>query len=188
MNYWVVAADGNKFGPADVSVLNTWIAEGRLNPDSELEVVETSERVRARDVAGLNFPAPTQPDPAQANPYAGQNSPSVAQDNPYANPSGGQNPAGQPGQVYNPYNNPYPRQMQYGGDDGSQDIKNSYMFSIIGFFCCGPAIIGGIITANKAIQKGNPGGNTARTVAIVMLSIWVLLFIVRIMLMVNGTV
>ncbi|MBX3096297.1 MAG: hypothetical protein KF812_05490 [Fimbriimonadaceae bacterium] len=183
MNYWVIAADGNKYGPADLSVLNTWIAEGRLSPDSELEVVETSQRVRARDVAGLVFPT-AQPT-AQSNPYAPQ-SPSVEtppqSSNPYATPDQGQ----QPGQVYNPYSNPYPRQMQFGGDDGSQDVKNAYLYSILGFFCCGPAIIAGVISANKGVQKGNPGAPTAKTVSIVLLCLWLLGLIVQVVMIANG--
>jgi len=53
--YFVVdTASGQKYGPADVSTLNEWIAEGRMNAQSTLEDAETGERIVAHMVAGLS--------------------------------------------------------------------------------------------------------------------------------------
>jgi len=181
MNYYVIFPDGQKFGPADLNVLQTWVNEGRVTPDMDVEVVETGERMKAMVVTGLNFPVPTQPAaPADTmNPYATPN-PTAGTENPYAQPA---HPAG-PGpdnQVYNPYQNPYPRTGAVGGvagGDGSSDITFSYIFSAIGLFaspCCSicalPIYIGSFVFAKRATDKGNPGAKTAQTVAIVLLAI-----------------
>lgn len=58
MNYYVIAADGQKYGPADVSTLNQWAQEGRLQPHTMLEDVVTNARVQASMVPGIMFPPP----------------------------------------------------------------------------------------------------------------------------------
>jgi len=194
MNYWVIAVDGNKYGPADLNTLMQWAKENRLQPDTELEVIETGQRLRARDVAGLPFAQPAAPSPivqpAQpqqpANPYVPQDP--LAPQQP-ANPYAPQDPLAQPrphgqdpyprqdsGQVYNPYQSPYPHagRTQYGGDDGSKDVTMAYVWAAVGFLfsgCCIPlfAFIPAFISANAAITKGNSGGSTAKTVVIVLL-------------------
>lgn len=60
MNYYVIFPDGQKFGPADLNVLQTWVNEGRVTPDMDVEIVETGERMKAMVVTGLTFPAPAQ--------------------------------------------------------------------------------------------------------------------------------
>jgi hypothetical protein len=182
MNYYVIFPDGQKFGPADLNVLQTWVNEGRVTPDMDVEVVETGERMKAMVVTGLTFPAPAQPAaPADTiNPYATPGASTgtpTGTENPYAQPA---QPAG-PGpdnQVYNPYQNPYPRTGGVAGGDGSSDITFSYIFSAIGLFaspCCSvcalPIYIGSFVFAKRATDKGNPGAKTAQTVAIVLLAI-----------------
>jgi len=173
MNYYVIFPDGQKFGPADLNVLQTWVNEGRVTPDMDVEVVEAGERMKAMVVTGLTFPAPAQPAaPADTiNPYATPGASTgtpTGTENPYAQPA---QPAG-PGpdnQVYNPYQNPYPRTGGVaGGDDGSGDITKSYIYSAVGLLCCCPAYIGSFIHAKRAAEKGNPGAKTAQTVAIVL--------------------
>jgi hypothetical protein len=56
MNYFVIAADGQKYGPADVPTLNNWAQEGRVLPTSMLEDASTGARVPATSVAGIVFP------------------------------------------------------------------------------------------------------------------------------------
>ena len=55
MRYFVFAEDGNKYGPADVGMLNRWIEEGRLLPAMMLEEEGTLHRVAAASIAGLDF-------------------------------------------------------------------------------------------------------------------------------------
>lgn len=56
MQYFVVWPDGQKFGPADVNQLNSWVQEKRINADTELESVESGARLKAKDLPGLSFP------------------------------------------------------------------------------------------------------------------------------------
>jgi len=69
MQYYVIWDDGQKFGPADVSVLNQWATENRINPNTQPESVVDGSRVPAKDVPGIIFAqgaVPMQPaQPAQ---------------------------------------------------------------------------------------------------------------------------
>lgn len=83
-SYFVVAQDGQKYGPADIAALNQWIAEGRILPTTMLEDSVSGARIVARALNGLIFPqdpsAPTAfrptPAPPGANPYS---TPSISQ-------------------------------------------------------------------------------------------------------------
>ncbi|MBS1710158.1 MAG: hypothetical protein JSS71_00360 [Armatimonadetes bacterium] len=55
MQYFVIWNDGQKFGPADIQVLNEWIAQGRITPATELESVADGSRLQAGSLPGLNF-------------------------------------------------------------------------------------------------------------------------------------
>lgn len=64
MQYMVIWNDGQKFGPADLTVLNEWIAQGRITPTTELESVVDGSRLQAGSLPGLVFPgtaAPAEP-------------------------------------------------------------------------------------------------------------------------------
>ncbi len=68
--YFVLADDGTKYGPADIATLNQWIADGRLLPTTLLEQEGSGITFRASAVTGLNFPTdsiysqpPTVPSP-----------------------------------------------------------------------------------------------------------------------------
>lgn len=50
MRYYVIAPDGNKYGPATVETLRQWETEGRLNGDTFLEEEGTLNRFVARAV------------------------------------------------------------------------------------------------------------------------------------------
>ena len=56
MNYFVIAPDGQKYGPADVQTLNHWAQEGRVLATSMLEDAVTGTRIPATSVSGINFP------------------------------------------------------------------------------------------------------------------------------------
>lgn len=91
MDYFVIAPNGQKFGPAPVPVLNQWIQEGRIAPDTLLQDAATGAQIVARALPGLDFmPRPVIAPPG-ANPY---NMASPAQ-NPayYVRPSQWQQPA-----------------------------------------------------------------------------------------------
>jgi hypothetical protein len=53
MNYFVVGADGNKYGPASVDTLKQWVQEGRLSTQSTLIDAATNAQVQAGSVPGL---------------------------------------------------------------------------------------------------------------------------------------
>ncbi len=76
MNYFVLTSDGQKYGPADIALLNQWIAEGRIQPTAMLQEEGTNLQVRASTVPALKF-GPNNPSlggappvaPPSANPY-----------------------------------------------------------------------------------------------------------------------
>jgi len=74
MEYMVIWSDGQKFGPADIAMLNQWIADGRIKPETELESVVDGTRLSAASLPGLNFggmaAAPSEPGatPSDATP------------------------------------------------------------------------------------------------------------------------
>ena len=59
MQYLVIWSDGNKYGPADLALLNQWAQDGRVFPDTELEPVDGSPRIKASDLPGLIIPSAT---------------------------------------------------------------------------------------------------------------------------------
>src|SRR6478672_6495405 len=107
MQYYVIGPDGNKYGPADVPTLTTWITENRLTPQSMLEDFNTGQRVPASSVPGLfDTGAPT----ATAGPTMGPAQTGTV----YS-----QVPApGAPG-YYNP---------QAMGDNGQKDVTLAWIF------------------------------------------------------------
>jgi TM2 domain-containing membrane protein YozV len=70
-SYLVKGADGNLYGPADLSTLNQWAAEGRIVADSVLMDQATMGQTFARDLPGLqhHFSHTRQPYQAAAPPY-----------------------------------------------------------------------------------------------------------------------
>ena len=59
MRYYVLDAQGNKFGPADVSLLNAWAAQGRIAPHTVLVEESTGRQLPAAHLPGLMLPNPT---------------------------------------------------------------------------------------------------------------------------------
>ncbi len=77
MRYFVVADDGNKYGPADLDTLNTWVNEGRVLKTTLLEEETSGARMVAGSVAGLIWSLPVESSsdspvsiPMEASPYS----------------------------------------------------------------------------------------------------------------------
>lgn len=103
MQYMVIWSDGNKYGPADLTLLNQWASEGRITPDTQLEPVAGGPTIRAGELAGLVIPGAT---PVTADSVAtsmpitvpmaveSSSAPHEATINPTADPSSSLTPAG----------------------------------------------------------------------------------------------
>ena len=57
MTYYVVAPDGQKYGPGDIMILNEWARLGRILPSTVVEDAATGARFEASQLPGLVFPA-----------------------------------------------------------------------------------------------------------------------------------
>jgi len=160
MQYYVIGPDGNKYGPADVPTLKSWIAENRLTPDSMVEDFNTGQRMKASAVPGL-FEGMTAT--ATAGPSMGPATGTM-----YQNPP-------TPGTMYNP--------NAVAGDSGQSDLTLAWVFGVLGIICC-PILfcLLGLWKAQQAEQKGNPGAKAAKifniVVLVVMIGVNVLLFTV----------
>ncbi len=55
MQYYVISAGGQKFGPADAHVLNGWVKEGRILPQTQVEELGSGRVLFANQVPGLMF-------------------------------------------------------------------------------------------------------------------------------------
>ena len=55
MRYYVITPDGQRYGPADVSTLNEWAAQGRVLPEFIFEEETTGRRVAPMTVSGINW-------------------------------------------------------------------------------------------------------------------------------------
>lgn len=156
VKYFVVLPDGQRFGPADISLLNQWIAEGRILPNTVLEQEATGQRFMASTVPGLT----------------------LASTGPYAPPSsGGAGPTSFAGYYRGPVAQPY---------GGQNDLTMAWVFSSLGMmFClgglaCGPcAAIGivfpilGVVYSGRALQAGNPGAQPAKIFSWVTLGLYI---------------
>ena len=161
MRYFVIGDDGQKYGPADVPTLQSWIGEGRLLPTQQVEEDPSGIRSAARMVPGLVFPIENLPPT------------SAPQNSPYANPG--------------PMNQGYtrPMQAQPAGDDGQQDVTLAYVFGVLGLFCCFLEPLA-LFFAYRAVKKGHPGANTARIVVWVLFALWLAFAIFRIAMVVSA--
>lgn len=154
--YFVVLPDGQKFGPADLNLLNQWVAEGRILPSSMLEDAQTGQRMPATSVPGLQVAT-------------------VQQQSPASFPAPGtMNPPQQYGAYYRP------GQM----DMGQSDLNLAYVFGVIGLVMCvggglcgGCGLVGivfpilGLVFAKKAQDKGNQAANGAKVLCWVALAL-----------------
>lgn len=160
MTYFVVMPDGQKFGPADLPILNQWAGEGRILPDTTIEDASTGHRFMASALAGLQLPGTTFAQP-MSQPFP---------------PPGSMN---QPTQYA-----AYQRGPAYAGDYGQNELTYAWVLGATGLVltfacgCSGPCVlialvfpILGIIYANKAATKGNPNAAGARILSYVAIAI-----------------
>jgi len=90
----------------------------------------------------------------------------------YQAPGGGYQAPGGP-----QFGTNYPRQQM--GDDGAGDVTKAWIFAVVSFFCCPFLFFFGFAAAKRAMEKGNPGAQAAKVANIVSLSIWFVLFLLR---------
>lgn len=127
MDYYVIAHDGQQYGPASVDTLKDWAAQGRLAPTTTLKDASTGQTLQAAQVPGLfAAPQPGAPSPAPAAPVPSAYDPVLAPGyqqppqpqpqpaGPYAQPPGPYAQAPGPyAQQQAPYaQQPYPHQPQ----------------------------------------------------------------------------
>lgn len=145
MKYFVIMPDGQKYGPADVTMLNQWVVEGRLTAQTMLQDEATGQTVMASQVPGINFGMGGPPMAGTVQPPMG--GPSAYQQPPNPYPRGG-----------GPMGAGYPGMM----DNGDKDIKQAWIFGTLALLCC-PIVFGvlGILRADSAKKKGHPQGQNA---------------------------
>ena len=156
MRYFVIGDDGQKYGPADVLTLQAWVGEGRLLPNQQVEEEGSGIRMAAAAVNGLNFPDLAPPEPRMATPGPA-----------YRGPAGGAPlpPAGSPYEQ--------PPAARYSGDNGANDVTLAWVFAILGLLLCCVFDFPGYYFANRAMSKGNSGGNAPRIFCIVVMCLQV---------------
>jgi len=154
MRYYVIAPDGARYGPADLALLNRWIAEGRLFPHTPLIFEATGESCLAGDVPGLGFSAPPPAAPTM-NPARG----------PYPDPF--------PEQPFTAY----PRVATYPTDNGESDLTRAWVMFGLGLTCCSVTFVSGFLAAQSARRKGHPGAPLAMMANAVVGGITIIAFI-----------
>ena len=154
MRYYVIAPDGVRYGPADLALLNRWIAEGRLFPSTPLIFEATGESCLAGEVPGLGFAAPPSASPMMSPPRG-----------PFQ-PAYGEQPFAA-----------YPRAAPLPTDNGSADLTRAWVMFGLGFTCCSLTFITGFIAADRARRKGHPGAVVAMVANAVVGGITILVFI-----------
>ena len=182
VRYFVILSNGQRFGPADATLLSQWAKEGRLDGSTTVEEEGTGRQMTASMIPGIILPSAPTPAPAPdgGTPYGQPQTPTYGQpQQTYGQPpQPGQQPYGQ--QPYAGYNRPI------SGDNGQGDFTTSIVLTIIGFFCCIFLAIGGLIYANKAAEKGHPSAQGAKIAAIIVLSLHVIGIIFYIILFAIG--
>ncbi len=164
--YYVIAEDGQRYGPVDLATLNQWANDNRVVPTTTLETAD-GQRLQASAVPGIVFP-PSGAGPGYGDPAAG------------VGVQGGYGAPGMGASGYAPY--PHSQGMAF-GDNGQKDATTSFVFSgltfFLGWFCCSGLVLGpvAIVFASKAKKKGHPQGNVAFILAIVLTILIVLLFV-----------
>lgn len=144
---------GNRFGPADISLLNEWSAQGRIAPNTVLVEEASGAQMMAHQVPGLNLPTHMPPPGGGFGPISGG---AAA----YGNPFGSQ-----PNAAF----------------DGSAEASKSLWMSGISLVLCAIIPCIGIIPAIMAIgyassasRKCAPNGSTAMVLAIGALALQIL--------------
>jgi|GEM_PF-4508338 len=120
-------------------MLQRWADEGRVTPQTMLEEEIGGRRFFANTLPGLTFRQ------------------GVAGANPWAQPPGA---------------SPYPRAGYYAPQTttaGSGDLTAAWVLVVLGFLCgCAPLCFVAIYFADKARKVGNPGGQAAFIVSVIL--------------------
>lgn len=164
--YYVIAQDGQRYGPVDLATLNQWAQDNRVVPTTTLESSD-GQRTEASGVPGIVFPVTTVQNPPAYGASGGYGTPGAVQGGvPGAYGAPGMGTSG-----YAPY--PHGQGLPF-GDDGKKDVTTSFILSGLTFFLgwfCGSGLIFGIMAivyANNAKKKGHPQGNAAFILALVL--------------------
>ena len=141
----MVGTDGTLYGPAEMTMLNVWAAEGRVTPSTMLEEEGTGRRVLASQLPGLA----TRPVPGATDPYA----------HPMYQAS--LFPAGSTSTA--------PRDLQVAWALGWISLAGGLGVLCLSLGSAGGAVAGafGIVLANKAMLAGLTAGRNARTLCII---------------------
>ncbi|MFZ4508151.1 MAG: hypothetical protein ACOYON_10710 [Fimbriimonas sp.] len=155
MRYFILGPSGERYGPADMMMLNQWIMEGRILPTHLLEAEGTGQRISAGQLPGLAFPS------APPTSFAPGFRPSPVQQAPAYMPSAMQMPD---------------------PNAGRREMNLSYICSALSLACslglplvmCVPygSVVFGVIslyTGSKSRTAGALGANSAVAVAWVCL-------------------
>jgi hypothetical protein len=156
LSYFVVLPDGQKFGPADIQLLNQWVTEGRVLHNTMLEESMSGRRLPASAVPGIQLLAQQAPGP-------------------YTHP--GQVPS-------QPYSGYYRGAVLDNGQSdltlayvfGSLGLIMCFGSGLCGL--CG--LVGlvfpilGVVFAKKAEVKGNPGANGAKVLGWIGIALQIL--------------
>lgn len=151
--FYVIAQDGQRYGPVDLATLNQWATDSRVVPTTTIESAD-GQRMPASSIPGIVFP--------QAGPSTGYGAPGMGTPGVGAPGAGGAPGYGAPGMGasgYAPY--PHAGNMSF-GDNGQGDVTKAWIFGALGLLCC-PILFStmGIIYGNNAAKKGHPQGKTA---------------------------
>ena len=144
MSYFVVdPTTGEKFGPAEMDLLNQWAAEGRIVATTVLEDMVTGSRTPASQLYGLMLPM-----------AAGAPPPSPTASEP------------------SPYPRSYAQAPGIPVSAGQQDANQAWIWFVVGFLCCSViGYPMSIVCANRAIALGNDGARVAKILSIIFLVI-----------------
>lgn len=165
MRYYVLDAQGNQYGPADVPTLNQWVRDGRILPATQILVETTGKVIPAQMVPGLNL---------DLAPGLGLNPAGPSRSDPSV-------PLGFPGaQQSGPYANYRQSSGAFGGVGdampGAAEFNRSLTFTGASLLCCltiapigVPLAIAGIYFARKAQMMGHPGPQVAMISGVISL-------------------
>ncbi|MBX3119612.1 MAG: CD225/dispanin family protein [Fimbriimonadaceae bacterium] len=134
MRYYVIGADGKRYGPVDMGQLQQWVGEGRVTRTTMVVEEASGVQYAANVVQGLHFSQPT----AQQQPQQSQ----------------------QGGQYYHRpgYTSPMSGAPQYSGPVPNTGL--SIGLAIFTMLCCGCMPLGIVslvyaVQANSAVSQGN---------------------------------
>jgi len=172
MRFYIVGGDGNQYGPADVTTLEVWAQEGRIEATTTVKNCDTGETMVASAVPGV-FPNMAPPEPVGPPVIAPIPIQSTAP--PYGSPAAYSQ--GYPGYAR-------PHQLQVSRGDGLfwSVVMRSFLSVICAFF----APIVGVVFAGYAVflafrcrAFGNPKAPWAIGVSMLSLGLSVALLLLR---------